>query len=216
MSFKIKAIRPIENEPLSLVVLEYLENGEKKTEKLVVFCDFCPENGIGVGAIDENTVEELRDTAKLTYAVRRGEALLGYAANSERNLVSKLVRRGISPDHARRAARILTERGFIDDRENALAEAEKCVKKLWGPRRILQELAAKGYRGEVLDEARAYLEDVDFFASLSALIEKKYRGVLSDEEKERERAVAALVRYGYTVSQVRACIAKKRGEKWQI
>lgn len=209
-SVKIKSIRPIENEPLSTVTLEIFENGEKKTERLTVFIDYCPENGIGVGTADENTIAGLVDAAKLCYAVRRGEALLSFSANSRAALESKLRARGIEADYARRAADMLAERGFVDDRENALLEAERCVRKLWGERRILSHLSGKGYRAEVLCEVSAYLEDVDFFTMCRTLIEKKYRGAISKDQKERERAYAALVRYGYSLGLVRSVASRLR------
>lgn len=208
MNFKIRSVRPIENEPISEVVLEI--PGEKP-KRLEVFSEFCRECGISVGECDEETAASLRDCAGLTEAYRKGERLLSFSPNSEKVLIAKLRQRGVTADHARRAAQILAQRGFIDDRENALAEAEKCVKKLWGPRRILSELSAKGYRGEALCEARAFLEDVDFSASLSALIDKKYRRILSSgEEKDMERTVAALVRYGYTPREAIAAIRRAK------
>ncbi len=213
MYFKISSIRRMENEPLSVVTLTASGGDEAKTEKLVVFSDFCPENGIGLGECDEDTARSLRDCAGVTEAYRRGERLLAYSANSERVLITKLRSKGVSAEHAREATRMLAERGFIDDRENVLAEAEKCVKKLWGPRRIMAELSAKGYRGEVLNEARAYLEDVDFSESLAVLIEKKYRRILlAGDEKDMEKTVAALVRYGYTP---RESLSAVRRLKWQ-
>ncbi|MBE6600695.1 MAG: hypothetical protein E7640_05830 [Ruminococcaceae bacterium] len=208
MNYKVRSVRPIENEPISEVTLEIA--GEKP-ERLLVFSEFCRENGISVGDCDGETAERLRDCAGLTEAYGKGERLLAFSPNSEKALITKLRQRGVSADHARRAAQMLVQRGFIDDRENALAEAEKCVKKLWGARRILSELSAKGYRGEALCEARAFLEDVDFSASLSALIDKKYRKILSSgEERDIEKTVAALVRYGYTPREAIAAIRRAK------
>ncbi len=212
-AIKIKSIRPIGGEPLSVVALDIYKDGESRLLKLTVPIDFCSDNGIAAGSIDENTLETLSDAARLCEAVRRGEAILAFAANSRANLVSKLIRKGISAEYARRAADILCERGFINDRENAIIEAERCAKKLWGERRILQHLSEKGYRGEVLDQARASLEDIDFFSNCRLLIKKKYGGALSGDRREREKAVAALVRYGYSVSMIRAVITRMGGEE---
>lgn len=205
---RIKSIRPIENEPLSLITLVLCDGEEQKTERLTVFADFCAENGIGIGAADENTVETLRDAAALCAAVRRGESILSFAASSKKALTAKLVRKGISPEYARRAADMLSERGFVDDRENALIEAERCVRKLWGPRRILQHLTQKGYSDAVLYEVREFLSDTDFSESAELLMEKRYPGALSKDRREKERAVAALMRYGYSISDVRAAVSR--------
>ena len=209
---KIKSVSPIENEPVSIVTLELLENGEKRTERLTVFISYCHENGIKPGAVDENTLDGLFDAAKLCHAVKKGESLISFSANSRAGLISKLRARGIEAEYASRAADILSARGFVDDRENALAEAERCVRKLWGERRILSHLFSKGYKEDTLNEVRAYLEDVDFFASCRALVEKKYRGAVSNDPKERERAVAALVRYGYSPGLIKAVLARLKAK----
>ena len=53
---RIKSISPIENEPLFCLTVEYFAQGERKTEKLVVFAEYCLENGIKKGATDENVL----------------------------------------------------------------------------------------------------------------------------------------------------------------
>ena len=142
--------------------------------------------------------------------MRRGESLLSYGSNSRELLVRKLKTRKIEDSYARRAADILAERGYINDRECALGEAERCVKKLWGERRILSHLMSRGYKGEAIDEARAYLEDVDFVPLCAELIKKKYPGATSADRKERDRAISALIRYGYSQGAIKAAIQKCR------
>ena len=97
-------------------------------------------------------------------------------------------------------------------KEMAIDEAERCLKKLWGARRILAQLSAKGYSDAALAEVRDFLSDVDFAPSLRTLIEKKYPNALSADRHEREKAVAALIRYGYPISLIRAVVSKMGGE----
>ena len=212
MSIKIKSIRHVENEPLVAVSVEIFDGERRECKRLVVPIDFCLENGISRGVSDENTYTALCDAAKLCEAVRRGEAILAFSQNSKSTLRSKLIRRGIEKDIAEKAVEMLSEKGFIDDRENAIAEAERSVKKLWGAKRVMSHLTQKGYRGAALENAKAYLEDVDFISNCCALINKKYPGALSDERSEKDRAVGGLIRYGYSFSQVRAAIRRLGGE----
>lgn len=207
-----RSIRQIEGEALVVLTLEINENGKVSTERLTLPIDYCIENRIKKGPVDENTLEGLYSEAKLCHAVRRGEAILAYSANSKAALVKKLRRRGIDGENAKNAAEILDERGFINDRENALGEAERCLKKLWGARRILAQLSAKGYSDAALEEVRDFLSDVDFAPSLRTLINKKYPNALSADRHEREKAVAALIRYGYPISLIRAVVSKMGGE----
>ncbi len=212
MLIKIKSVRLVENEPLVAISVELSDGEQRECKRLVVPIDFCRENGISRGISDENTYVKLCDAAKLCEAVRRGEAILAFSQNSKNTLRSKLICRGIEKDTAGKAVEVLAEKGFIDDRENALSEAERSVKKLWGAKRIMSNLAQKGYRGASLENVKAYLEDVDFISSCCTLINKKYSGALSAERSERDRAIAGLIRYGYSFSQVRAAINRLGGE----
>ena len=211
-SVKIKSVLPIENEPLMAVTVELFENGSKECKKLVVPISFCRDNGIERGISDEDTYAALCDAAKLCAAVRRGESILAFAQNSKSALISKLIKRGFDPDIARRAADALCERGYIDDCECIDSEIYRCLRKNWGPKRIMNYLSQKGYCGAALEHAEEYLREVDFNFHCYALIGKKYSGALSDERAERDRAIAGLIRYGYSFSQVREAIREMSGK----
>ena len=208
----IKSICRVEGEVVCILTLDVTDNGKVSTERLTLPIDYIIEKRLKKGSVDENTLADIYDAAALCEAVRRGESILSFASNSKAQLESKLRRRGISATYARRAADILSERGFINDRENALDEAERCTKKLWGERRIISQLASKGYSGEALSEVRDFLSDIDFAPNLRLLIKKKYPDALSSDRRERERAVAGLIRYGYPMSLIRAVISKMGGE----
>ena len=205
---KIKSVCPVEGEVLVILTLEISENGKVSIERLTLPIDYYIENKITKGFIEEETLQGLYAESKLCHAVRRGEAILAYSANSKTALVNKLKRRGIDAADAKNAAEILDERGFINDRENALDEAERCLKKLWGARRILAQLSAKGYSDASLSEVRDFLADVNFAPALRTLIKKKYPNALSRDRHEREKGIAALIRYGYPISLIHAVISK--------
>ena len=79
--------------------------------------------------------------------------------------------------------------------------------KLYGKSRIKSELFKKGISREVLSaELDEYFEKVDFEGNLIRLLEKKCDFSALNDRKYRESLYAAMYRYGYSVSDVRAAI----------
>ena len=83
--------------------------------------------------------------------------------------------------------------------------AQSCRRKHWGLRRILSHLFQKGYSESVIREVQAELEGEDFAADCAALIRSKFYEVPSGRE-ERQKMTAALMRYGYSLGEVRRAI----------
>ncbi len=156
---------------------------------------------------DEMTFEEFDELDRLSKkaeAVRRGAGILAYGANSKETLRRKLIMKGHSRDAAEAAVAELASEGLIDERNAALREAERCVAQCRGRKYIAARLYSLGYRGNAADAANDYLNDVDFAELCARVIDKKYGGTLPREAHERERAVAALMRRGFSMSDIRA------------
>jgi len=119
-----------------------------------------------------------------------------------KTLVDKLRHRGFSDEVAEYAASYMQKNGYLKENNDAEREAECCVEKLWGKKRIMMHLHQKGYDGEAFAAAMAYLETVDFVELCVKLIRQKYR-TLPKDEKERQKVIAGLVRHGYTFSEIK-------------
>ncbi len=176
------------------------ENSEKRTLVLLSrqFAELRPERG----EIDAERFEELEAAAIVCSAVKRGMNILGYGACSEKNMRLKLRTKGFDADIARTAAAYLRELGYINESNDASREAERCVRKLWGRRRIVAALYEKGYSEEAVREALDLLDEVDFEEKCASLIRKKFGGVPEDA-RERQKLFAALARYGYSTSEIK-------------
>ena len=137
--------------------------------------------------------EEEADAKAEAMAVR----LLSYGDSSIRGLRRKLQQRGFSWQVAARAAHRMAEKGYIKEEEQVYRlVVQAATKKLWGPRRILAALAAKGYDSPLIHAAimRAEEEgDVDFDAAGTALLHRKF----GDELPPVRECRALLYRYGY-------------------
>ena len=142
---------------------------------------------------------------------QRAIYLLGFSASSRRALYKKLVSKGFDPEYSRIALDRLSDNGLLCEADSAIREAEKCASKLWGEERIRAALFEKGYSDESISTAFFALEDsgVDFDENCLSLIKKKYSSLPTDK-KELQKIISSLMRYGYSLSQIKRAIALGR------
>ncbi len=99
---------------------------------------------------------------------------------------------------------MLSEKGIIDDRRYAEKLCRQLfeVKKL-GEYRVKQEMRRRGIPREIIDEVtEKFSEEDDPYTRLMELVERKYARYLDDENGVR-KVTGALVRKGYSYSEVR-------------
>lgn len=155
-----------------------------------------------VGEISPDTVDALEQAATLAGAICRGLRMLSYSAKSERALCMKLRSVGISPEVAAEAAAYLGRKGLMNEQGDAMRIVSACRRKRWGMRRILSHLYEKGYPEQVIREVQAELEGEDFVPDCVALIRAKY-GEVSEDRHDQQKMIAALMRYGYAMGEIR-------------
>ena len=95
--------------------------------------------------------------------------------------------------------------GLINESEDARREVEKCLRKLWGARRIQAHLWSRGFEAEAMAELPAILADVDFVSNCVKMIQKHY-GSAPTDPAELRRMTASLARYGYSMGEIREAI----------
>lgn len=152
--------------------------------------------------ITEENAYEIMSADEQYRAIKKAFELLSYGRNSVKILTDKLRHRGFSDDVAAYAAKYMQKNGYLKENGDAEREAECCVEKLWGKKRIMMHLHQKGYDGEAFAAAMAYLETVDFVELCVKLIRQKYR-TLPKDEKERQKVISGLVRHGYSFSEIK-------------
>lgn len=155
-----------------------------------------------VGEVTMDMAEALLEAGRISRAIQKGMELLGYGAMSRRRLVSKLTARGFEPDLAEGAADYLEEKGYLSEDDAAIRFAEQGLRKLWGPRRIREDLFARGFAADVVAQAMEELASVDFGENCALVISKKY-GSVPEDPGSRRKMVAALMRLGYTSEHIR-------------
>lgn len=188
-----------------------LENGTQCEQKTILltteqYTELKPRRG----EISEELYESLEAAGELCRAIRSGESLLSYGANSTSMLTLKLMRKGYSRETATAAAQKLLSMGLIDEVRDACREVDRALAKLWGRKRIRDRLYSRGFSSQTVREAEERLSDVDFADRCATLIRKHY-ATIPDEADELRRMMALLSRYGYSVSEIRAAITACRG-----
>ncbi len=205
LTITVRALRA-QHEGAEMLVQLLLENGEHQEQKSLVitteqYCEF----NLTRGPISEELYEQIEEAAELCRALRSGESLLSYGANSVQALTRKLVGKGYGREVAAQAAERLAGYGLIDEDRDMKREVEKCLRKLWGSKRISAHLWSKGYAAETMKGFSDLLEDIDFSQNCSALIKKHYGEVPTDADEHR-RMIASLSRYGYSIGEIREAI----------
>lgn len=175
--------------------------------KLHLLAEQYAELSLRVGGITPEAAEEILAAGKLCAAIRRGLSLLQYGDQSARKLAFKLTAKGIDRDTAEAAAAFLSRKGYIREDDTARLRVEQDLRKLWGPRRIAEDLRAQGFSADAVASALDQLSDVDFCESCAEVIHKKYRTVPADRAGQ-QKLIAALMRLGYDVGTAREAMRR--------
>ena len=208
--YRISQVRAADGGARLLVELTCVREGETQKEILSLLSARLSHLP-GIGEISPETVCELRQEAEVCAAVLAGLRALGAFGASPRRLIEKLCAKGHKRDVATLAVAELSEKGFLKEEESAEREAERGLAKLWGDRRILADLRAKGYTSEAIRYAALRLQNEDGAARCVALMRKR-RITIPSDAPAMQKLVSSLVRYGYTPQEIKTAlqIAKKQ------
>lgn len=147
--------------------------------------------------LDDETLAALAEAEGEIRARAKAESLLSYGDNSANGLCRKLRQRGYSQENAEAAVAEMLQKGYIREEEQAYRLAVIAAnRKCWGPRRIVADLAHKGYPAPLVRRVIAQAEaegEIDFRASAVRLLEKKYKGEMPDPLTRKR----VLYQYGY-------------------
>ena len=151
----------------------------------------------GVGtSLSDTVLPELLHASEYRLACRHAIRILEYGDNNARTLRDKLIRKGVSREIAAEAVERMVSLGYIREGEQARRLAVGYARRnLWGEKKIVSALIAKGYSRPDADAAVRDAVDggeIDFGEIKKALIKRcRSRGL--PDEKIR----ATLWRYGF-------------------
>lgn len=163
--------------------------------------------------IPESAVESIVRANDLRRAKERALYLLDVRDYSYVELFKKL-ESSYSEDICFEVLNRLAEIGCINDTRYAEKLAEYfCVTKKFGYYRAKEQMRSRGLSQELIEQALAEYKE-GALQRLCELIEKKYARYLSDENGIK-KTKAALVRQGYSFSEVNRAIAEFVGEYYE-
>ena len=187
-------------------LLLHLEDGSKLRCGPQEMLDFRLRSGM---ELEEGTLEGLREACAYWAVRRRAAALAAEKAMSAGELRRKLREKGASPEMAQKAAAWLLDLGVLDERAYAAMVVRHYAAKGYGRKRLEAELYRRELPRELWEEALEEMPDAG--AQLDALVRKRL-GDTTPDRKEVGRLASSLMRRGYSWEEVRAAIARNRGE----
>ena len=204
MKIEIISVNAMSEGAEMLLTLQISDDaGNKERRKLLIFTNQYLELGLRKGmTLDEDTFDALEKCSRECLAIRKGSDLLAYSSSSRKRLIDRLKNKGIDRETAESAASHLAKIGAINEDLNAEHEVSSCLRKLWGKKRIYQELLAKGYEKEHIANAIEDISKDQMIENCVALFRKKHK-MLPDDPNVRKKIVGSLVRYGYTFDEIK-------------
>lgn len=147
-------------------------------------------------------LEKLQVDAGQMSAKMRAVRIVSASAVSRQDLEERLIRKGESPEQARVAVDWMDELNLLDDRETARQIVSRCITRGYGLARAKQALYERKIPKELWQDV---LED---YPDQTGKILEFLRSRLGSQwdEKERNRAIQALMRRGHSYTQIRQAL----------
>ena len=163
---------------------------------------FCLRTG---DELDDETLAAIQQGAKRSLTKAKAANMIASRPLSKRELQKRLVSKGSDETDAHDAVKWLEQLGAVDDEAYAATLVRHYCSRGYGSARVREELHRRGVPRELWDEALSQMPESS--DTLDELIQKKKRGDLADP-KERKRVCDALLRRGFSWSEVRAAMGR--------
>ncbi len=200
------------------LTVELSEDRERQTITGAILAEMIPELHLpweieAPFSLDRDTCDALLFQMKKTAAIEKGISLIDYAQCTEKSMKNKLMLKGFPREAAEEAAAYLAAHGWIDERRDATFFVETlATHKKFGKSRIQKELYAKGFASEVIREVLAELE-FDFSQTCAERIRGLGGAEIFADRERKQKAVAALFRYGFSFDDIREALTVLQEEE---
>ncbi len=156
--------------------------------------------------IDDVHFLKIREEMIFDNARRHAFSILSYGENNKKSLIQKLQQKGFNYEVCQNIALYMEHRGYIDEKKQIGLLCDTYLHKKFGKLKIKNELIAKGYLREDVDEyVTRNLADVNFAENCAYIIEHKYMP-LPKNPQELAKMMGALMRYGYTIGDIKEAV----------
>lgn len=155
--------------------------------------------------ITQEELTELLDSVSFRRAYNKSLDLLSRRPYGTKELIKKLCEKGHEKEYAEKACERLAELKLLNDEEYARILANDLLeRKNYSIKRIKQELAFRGIDRDIIENTIDLLDN-DPVPRIILLVKKKYLNKINDE-KGRKRTVDALMRLGYSYSDIKTAL----------
>ncbi len=190
---------------------------EGKARKIHIYVDeeyratvdsdyWCSEKYRNLKEINEEELTELLNAVSFRRAYNKALDLLSRRPYGTKELIKKLCEKGHEKAAAQMACERLLELKLLNDEEYARILANDLLeRKSYSIKRIKQELIFRGVDREIVEKTIDLLDN-DPVSRIIILIKKKYINKMNDE-KGKKRTVDALMRLGYSYSDIKAALS---------
>ena len=152
--------------------------------------------------LSDDELKQLRKSAGETSAKMRAVRIVSASSVSTLDLEHRLVQKGENPEQAKAAVTWMRELSLLDDSKTAEQVVSRCIAKGYGLLRAKQVLYEKRIPKQFWDAALAdYPEQSD---KIKEFLESRLLG--NPSEKDRKRAIDALLRKGHSYGQIRRAL----------
>ena len=173
-------------------------------ERFIVGADAVARLRLRLGACSREIYDRVSEEADKYSALKRGLQILAYGSCSEKTLIQKLKMKGVSTEIAKGVACELVRRGYMDPHADATREAQRCLSKLYGKKRIICELYKKGYSDKDVRGAVYSLEDAEVdFAEICVKRLERTVDIIPTDPVERRKLISSLYRYGFSSEDIK-------------
>lgn len=149
--------------------------------------------------LSQEDIGRLKAAAGEMSAKMRAVRIVAASSVSKQDLESRLIRKGEKEDDARAAVDWMVSHDLVDDRATARQVAESCASKGYGLARARQALYEKKIPREYWEEAlEAYPDQQE---KILSFLRARLDG--DSDQRDIQRAVAALVRRGHSYASIR-------------
>ena len=217
MNISVYRILPVGTGEEAEISLEISNGKETQTIKGTVSAAMFAELRLPLSlssplSVTKDRCEQILRCMKLHAAIKKGIYLLGYARNTAKSLKHKLKAKGYPEDIAEEATAYLKQKGYIREKDEALLLAENLAKhKSYGKNRIRKEMFVKGFPEEVIRETLELIE-IDFSEICAERIRSMGGAEIFASPETKNRAVASLLRYGFSYHDIREATDILRAE----
>lgn len=160
--------------------------------------------------LEQETMEQLQQSAHTSKLKEKALQLLAAKPVSRRDLKQKLISWEAGEGEAEEICQRLEELGLLNDREYGAMLVRHYLHKGYGQGKLKEELYRRGVPRELWDEILEQSEQSDDV--LDALIEKKLKGTVPQTPREWKKLSDALLRRGYTWSEVSQALRRYGAE----